>query len=132
MLLNVKMQNIDGRITICIPGNLLMNIFNIIDKRKHVDGLYDEGIANSRELIMTRLNRSTMEIKAELAEAQLSMKEVCGLKVGDVIDLNKSRESDVVLYVEEQPWFRGKLGAHNKNAAVKIKQCIQEEAPADK
>ncbi|BDF35686.1 flagellar motor switch protein FliM [Lachnospiraceae bacterium] len=132
VLLNVKMQSIDGRITICIPGNLLMNIFNIIDKRKHIEGAYDERIDNSRELIMSRLNRSAMEIRAELGEAKLSMREVCGLKVGDVIDLNKPKESDIVLYVEEQPWFKGKLGAHNKNAAVKIKRCIQqEEAPVD-
>lgn len=131
ILMNVKMQDIDGRITICIPGNLLMNIFTIIDKRKHIEGAYDDRIANSRELIMSRLNKSTMEVRAQLAEAELSLKEVCSLKVGDVIDLNKPKDSDVVLYVEEQPWFKGKLGAHNKNAAVKIKGHVFEEAPAE-
>lgn len=131
ILMNIKMQEIDGTITICIPGNLLMNIFTIIDKRKHIEGAYDDRITNSRELIMSKLDKSTMEIRAQLAEAQLSLKEVCSLKVGDVIDLNKPKDSDVVLYVEEQPWFKGKLGAHNKNAAVKIKGHMLEEAPAE-
>lgn len=131
VLLNVKMQSIDGRITICIPGNLLMNIFNIIDKRKHIEGIYDEGIANSRELIMSKLRTSTMEIKAELGDASLSLKDVCSLKVGDVIDLNKTKESDVTLYVEEQPWFKGRLGAYNKNAAIKIKRRLEEEEPVE-
>lgn len=131
ILMNVKMQDIDGRITICIPGNLLMNIFTIIDKRKHIEGAYDDRVSNSKELIMSKLDKSTLEIRAQLAEAQLSLQEVCSLKVGDVIDLNKPKDSDVVLYVEEQPWFKGKLGAHKKNAAVKIMGHAFEEVPAE-
>lgn len=131
VLLNVRMQNIDGTMTICIPGNLLMNIFNIIDKRKHMEGAYDEGIANSRELIMTKLRTSTMEIKAELGDASLSLRDVCNLKPGDVIDLNKPKDSEITLYVEEQPWFKGRLGAYNKNAAIKIKRRLLEEEPAE-
>lgn len=131
VLLNIRMQNIDGTMTICIPGNLLMNIFNIIDKRKHMEGVYDEGIANSRELIMTKLKTSTMEIKAELGDASLSLRDVCNLKPGDVIDLNKPKESEITLYVEEQPWFKGRLGAYNKNAAIKIKRRLLEEEPAE-
>lgn len=34
--------------------------------------------------------------------------------------MNKPHDSEVVLYVEEQPWFVGKLGVSNKNVAVKI------------
>ncbi len=131
VLINVKMNETEGRITICIPGNLLTNIFSIIDKRKHVAGLYDEGIANGQEIIMDRLKKGSLEMKAELSEAKLSLYDVCSLRVGDVIDMNKGKDMDITLYVEEQPWFKGTLGSHKKNAAVKIEERLEVAIPAE-
>lgn len=131
ILLNVKMGEIEGKITICIPGNLLSNIFGIIDKRKHVVGLYDEGIANSQEILWGKLKKGSLEMRAELSEAKLSLYDVCNLKVGDVIDMNRGKDMDITLYVEEHPWFKGKLGAHKKNAAVRIEERLKVAVPAE-
>lgn len=127
VILKMKMQGIEGLINICIPGHLLTNIFSIIDKRKHVNGTYDNGIENGREIIMERLKESSLLVKAELGAAELSLSEVCSLQVGDVIDLNKSKDSDIFVYVEERPWFEGKLGIYNKNVAVRVNKRIKEE-----
>ncbi|MBA4698882.1 MAG: flagellar motor switch protein FliM [Ruminococcus sp.] len=131
ILIGVKMNEIEGKITICIPGNLLTNIFTIIDKRKHVAGLYDEGIANAQEIIMGRLKKGSLEMRAELGEAKLSLHDVCSLRVGDVIDMNRGKDMDVTLYVEEHPWFKGTLGAHKKNAAVRIEERLNVAVPAE-
>ena len=48
--------------------------------------------------------------------------DIYNLHVGDVIDLNKPQDSTVSVHVEGQPWFKGKLGVHNKNIAVKIEE----------
>lgn len=127
VILKMKMQNVEGLINICIPGHLLTNIFLVIDKRKHVNGTYDNGIENGREVIMERLKESALSVKAELGSAELSLSEVCSLQVGDVIDLNKPKDSDISLYVEERPWFEGKLGTYNKNVAIRINKRIREE-----
>ncbi|CUX49317.1 flagellar motor switch protein FliM [Clostridium sp. C105KSO13] len=124
ILINVKMNEIEGNMTICIPGNLLTNIFSIIDKRKHVSGLYDEGIEDAPEIILDNLKNGSLEIKAELSQAELSLHDVCSLRVGDVIDLNQGKDMDITLYVQEQPWFKGTLGAHKKNAAVRIEERL--------
>ena len=124
ILINVKMNEIEGNITICIPGNLLTNIFSIIDKRKHVAGLYDEGIVDAPEIILDNLKNGSLEMKAELSQAKLSLYDVCSLRVGDVIDLNQGKDTDITLYVQEQPWFKGTLGAHKKNAAVRIEERL--------
>lgn len=125
VLINVKMNEIDGKITMCIPGALLTNIFSIIDKRTHI-GQYEDRIANSPELIMDHLKLGPLEISASLGEAKMSLSDVCGLRVGDVIDLNKEKDTDITLYVEKQPWFAGTLGSYKKNAAVRIKERLAE------
>lgn len=67
-----------------------------------------------------------MTMKADLGEAELDLADIYNLQVGDVIDLNKPHDSEVMLYVEEQPWFSGKLGVSNKKIAVKINNRLDQ------
>lgn len=127
VMLNVKVQKAQGQISICVPGNLLTRIFSIIDKSKHMDSGYEEDKLNGREAILSRIKDSALTVKADLGEARVNLKDVCGLKVGDVLDLNKPKESDIFLYVDQEPWFEGKMGVHKKNVAVKIDKRINED-----
>ena len=123
IMLKILVGEIGGAMNICIPGTLLSNIFEIIDKTKH---LANKGahVKSNREEIMDSIRESTMDVMAQLGVAQLSLDDVYNLHVGDVIDLNKPQNSLISLYIEGQPWFNGQLGVHNKNVAVKIEDRI--------
>lgn len=127
VMLNMTLPNVSGFINICIPGNLLTNVFSIIEKRRNIQGAYDNGIADSKEIMMEKLRDSELEMKVNLGTAHLSFQDIYGLRVNDVIDLNKSRNSDVTVYVADQPWFEGKLGVYKNNVAVKLNKKVQEE-----
>ncbi len=127
IMLHIKMNDIDGTMNICIPGTLLSNIFEIIDKTKHLAKKNDSTLQrNSKEDIMESIRESKMDVMAQLGVARLSLDDVYNLHVGDVIDLNKPQDSLVSLFIEGQPWFNGQLGVHNKNVAVKIEDRILE------
>ena len=66
-------------------------------------------------------------MNAKLGAVEISLEDLYNLHVGDVIDLNKPKESHVALYVEKQPWFIGRLGVHKKNMAVKIEKRIADD-----
>ncbi len=55
----------------------------------------------------------------------MSLDDVYNFQVGDVINLNKPKDSDVTLHIAGQPWFTGQLGVHNKNVAVKIQERVE-------
>ncbi len=124
IMLRIQMGEVEGAMNICIPGTLLSNIFEIIDKTKHLANKGMQAIRNNREDIMENIRESKMDIMAQLGVAQLSLDDVYNLHVGDVIDLNKPQNSLISLYIEGQPWFNGQLGVHNKNLAVKIEDRI--------
>lgn len=127
IVLNVQFGDLTGNINICIPGNLLTDIFNTIDRKKNVnldDDKKDEGI---REGIMDSIRDSALHVNAKLGAVEISLEDLYNLHVGDVIDLNKPKESHVALYVEKQPWFIGRLGVHKKNMAVKIEKRIADD-----
>lgn len=125
VVIDVDMKECSGRLNVCIPGNLLMNIFDIMDKRKH-SAMGDE--ANSQESkleIMNSIKASDLLVRAQVGEAAITLDDVYNLHVGDVINLGTPKESDVQLYVDSQPWFKGQLGVHKRNVAVQIEDLVE-------
>ncbi len=120
ILLDAKLQGVTGKVSFCIPETLLAGVFDVIDNRKRTEDEYENALPDVHQVIMNKIKDSILTVKADLGEAELDLEDIYNLQVGDVIDLNKPHDSEVVLYVEEQPWFVGKLGVSNKHVAVKI------------
>lgn len=124
VVLDVEMSECTGRLNICIPGSLLMNIFEIMDKRKH-SAMGDEANSLDNKLeIMNSIKASDLMVRAQVGESMITLDDVYNLHVGDVVNLNAPKDSDVQLYVEGQPWFKGQLGVHKRNVAVKIDDMV--------
>lgn len=126
VMLNVDMQEISGKITFCVPGDLLAAIFRIIEKGKNPEEQYGNLQAGIREELLGKIKKSVFNVEAKLADAQLNLRDICGLQVGDVINLRRKNDSEIDIYVEGQPWFYGKLGVHDKHMAVKISRRYME------
>lgn len=121
-------ENIEGAMNICLPGTLLFNIFDIIEKTKHLADKDNSHMQrDNREEILESIKESEMEVMAQLGVARLNLDDIYNLHVGDVIDLNKPQDSAVSVHVAGQPWFKGKLGVYNKNIAVKIEERAEEK-----
>lgn len=117
--INIKFSNSSGRMSVCLPGMMLSNIFaKIIAINQEGRGLGED---NSEE-IMDILRNSSLEIVAELGRTQLELKDIYFLNVGDVIDLGHAISEPVQLYIGNKPWFSGKMGTQGDNMAIKISE----------
>ena len=125
VVLDITVGKVTGQMNICIPESILSVVFNLIDNRNSNVGKKGS-IEDTAEEIMECIKSSTLEIKAELGQAQVNLNDIYNLHVGDVINLNKPKDSEIYLYIEDQPWFKGKLGVQNKNMAVKISGVYEE------
>jgi len=125
VVIDVDMNECSGRLNVCIPGNLLMNIFDIMDKRKH-SAMGDEANSQDNKLeIMNSIKASDLLVRAQVGEAVITLDDVYNLHIGDVVNLGTPKESDVQLYVDSQPWFKGQLGVHKRNVAVQIEDLVE-------
>lgn len=121
--LNVDVSGLSSeRIRICIPGTLLENIFRIIDNRRHIARGFS--YENNSDVIMNHLRITEFPIVAQLGTIRLTMEDLMNLEVGDVIDMNQPKSSMATVFVGEKPWFRGRMGVHKRNIAVRIEQRI--------
>jgi flagellar motor switch protein FliM len=117
--MKLKFPNLVGRMSICLPGMMLTNLFAEISKS--TPGRRGSGEDNSDE-IFDQLRQSSLEIIAQLGNTQLSLRDLYQLNVGDVIDMGKPKGSSVYLEIGGKDWFSGRIGAYKKNMAVKIDQ----------
>jgi flagellar motor switch protein FliM len=125
VVIDVDLKECTGRLNVCIPGTLLMNIFEIMEKKKH-NALGDElKSQDNRHDIFSSIKSSDLLVQAKVGDAVITLDDIYNLHVGDVINLNTPKDSDIQLYVESQPWFKGQLGVHKRNVAVQIDDLIE-------
>lgn len=123
--MKLMFPNGTGRMSICLPGTTLTNIFAEISRENPNRKLSDE---DNSETIFDRLRDSSLEIVAQLGETQLHLSDIYHLNVGDVVDLGSPKDSPVYLEIGGYQWFAGRIGTHKKNMAVKIDEvCYQAE-----
>lgn len=115
--LGLKFSNSQGRLSICLPGMMLTNIFTEISNESPARRASGEDKADE---IFETLRDSSLEIVAELGRTELLLSDIYHLSVGDVINLNQPKNSSVYLNIGGRRWFDGRMGTHNKNMAVKI------------
>ena len=127
IMLSVTIRNASGQIHICMPGSALEELFHAFDSRKKTSR-NPKASDESKKLpnaIITNLSASMLELTVKLGDAEISLGDVFKLREGDIINLRKPKDSDVLLYVEDKPWFTGELGVKKQHMALKIKDQIR-------
>ncbi len=130
VVLNVDVTGIASeKIRFCIPGTMLEQVFRIIDSRKMLARGFK--YSNNSDTIMHHLENTRFPLTAQLGTVRLSMEDLYRMKEGDIIDLNKTKDSLLTLYVGKQSWFRCSMGTHKRNIAVRIEERIPRPSDDD-
>ncbi len=121
--LDIKFQNCEGRMNICLPGLVLTNIFTEInlenptlraEREDHTDDIYEQ------------LQDTSLDVFAELGRTYIPLRDIYELNVGDVIDLGQKKDAPVVLRIGGKQWFEGLMGVYDRHLAVKVKEIYHE------
>ncbi|MEF9983554.1 MAG: flagellar motor switch protein FliM [Oscillospiraceae bacterium] len=127
MELEVKGQK--TAMNICLPGLFLEEAMGKLSTRTmRANRRPDEQKEQQKkDNIIESIKNSELNVRAVIGELDLSLNDILHLQVGDIIQLDKSVNDDVVVYIEKSPWFTGKLGTKKKRKAIRINQIIKKE-----
>lgn len=135
VVMNILVNNTQGKINICIPAATLDMMFKKknAQTKKNVRKVDQVTEAQRRADIINEISKSDLEIKGVLGTTEVLSKELVDLEVGDIIKLNKPENALVDLVVENTTWFRGEMGSFNKKRAIIIKDSLMRGSdPNDK
>ncbi len=122
----VNSTNASGLVSLCYPFFTLESILPRLGQQSYVR----TNRMNQQELRgrnFSRLEKTYVPIKAELARGRATFGELQQLRVGDVIKLDTDIDQKAVVYVNEEPKFEAIAGRRGRRNAV----LITNEIPRD-
>lgn len=124
---DVELENASGTVTLVIPYSTIEPI-----KQKLSSGFQVESDQTDKKLwnsiIKEQLIDTSVDLKVNLGETQISMEDLMHMKVGDVIPLNQDATGEFEILVEEVKKFKGLYGIYHGSVAMQITSSIEKES----
>lgn len=129
--INMQIGETEGLINICLPCLMLEPISDKLNTKFWFSGSSPTVDTNSARHLRKVVEKTSLPISVVLGRNTISINELMGLQVGDVIPLERARNSDLEVYIEKKLKYLGKPGLLGNNLAIQISRIHQEGSEID-
>ena len=125
---NISVKDTSGQISICLPASILDKIFKQFEQTSLAGTRKkDSQTPDDKQNIIKGIENSILEVQAEFEKSNILLEELYSMNVGDVLNLNIPKDSEVNINIGNKPWFKGRLGVYKENVAVKLTGIYKEQ-----
>ncbi len=121
----VTMGEAAGLINLCIPYSTIEPIMGQFSVHNWFAVARKAGQETNVTQITRSLSEADLEVVADLAVTNITVKELLELEVGDLLKTDASVDSETTVYVEGKPKFKGHPGRNRHNKAVLITRAVE-------
>ncbi|MBK6791031.1 MAG: flagellar motor switch protein FliM [Anaerolineales bacterium] len=127
LTLELNIQGITGTMSIVIPFNTLKPITEVLNPHIWIAGRKEhQQDPVARQMAIQSTLRAIVPVTVILGSVDLSLQELMGLSIGDVIELDTSIDSPLVIKVANKKQFYGRVGKSRKRLGVQITRVYRE------
>ncbi len=121
---DIELENINGTVSIVIPYATIEPI-----KQKLSTGFQVESDQTDKKLwtsiIKEQLLETDVDVKVNLGETEIKLKDLMTMKIGDVIPLTQDSSGELDIQIEQVKKFKGYYGIHHGTVAVQVTRQIE-------
>lgn len=121
---DVELENANGTITLVIPYATIEPI-----KQKLATGFQVESDQTDKKMwtaiIRSQLLDTGVNMNVNLGQSEITLNDLMGLKVGDVIPLDQDTTGEFDVLVEGVPKFKAYYGIHHGSVAVQVTRPVE-------
>ncbi len=81
---------------------------------------HNQKVSEEGDAIFRHLQTTVIELQAILGEKSLTLREICQLRIGDVLMLDTKKSDGITVRVQGKRVFKAKIGLRNKHFLLKI------------
>ena len=121
LTMEIMIQGVTGTMSIFIPFNMLKPITNVLNPHIWIAGrkeLQQDPIM--RQTAIKTMMRAVIPMQVILGNADLTMKELLELSVGDVIELDSHIDKPLVVQVANKKQFYARVGKSRKQLGIQV------------
>jgi len=123
--LKVQLGNIEGLMNFCVPYFVMEPVVDRLSSQRWFASTGRKGTENAKEKLTERLKDIKVPIVVELGHAEIELKELLGLRPGDVIRLEESYADPVAIRIGSNVKFYAAPGTSKGRYAVRITDVVQ-------
>ena len=127
VMFEMRIQDMAGMMCICLPYELLKPVAPRLTPQAWITAGSPDGNGRVRELVESQVERVPLTCMALLGTAELTVGDLVGLQVGDVIRLDSIVADEIPVLVEGEERFGAWPGLLRNRRAVKIARVLEED-----
>lgn len=126
-LFEVKLANMKGAMSVCVPYIMLKPISGKLSTQKwFVTGNYRQN-SSSTHAMKTYVTHTHVNCSIQLGKAKLLFKDFLNLSKGDLVKLDRKSDEELTLFVNNRPKFFGKPALNEKKLVFYISDLYSDE-----
>jgi flagellar motor switch protein FliM len=114
-----------GLMTLCVPYSTIEPIRRELQTGFQTDGLEVDQVWVDR--IKGVLKEVDINVSVDLGQLQLCLRDLVNLRPGDILQLDKDADEELIVKIDGVPKFRGCPGILKGNKAIQISSVIYKE-----
>ena len=128
LTVEIMLQGVAGTMSIFIPFNMLKPITNVLNPHIWIAGRKEQQQDPvARQTAIQTMLKAVIPVKVLLGDADLSMQDLIGLSVGDVIELDSKIKNPMVVQVANKKQFYARVGKFGKHLGIQICGLYRED-----
>jgi len=106
----IKMGARAGTMSLCVPFNVIEPVIGKLAAQSWLVYQRHAYSNDQRKRVGNTLDRATVDVRVLLATTQITVRDLMGLEVGDIIQTDKLAATDLILQIEQKNKFAGRAG----------------------
>jgi flagellar motor switch protein FliM len=123
----IRLSAKSGTMCLCVPFTTLEPVLDKLATQSWLSYRKKESGVNHGKKIAENIKGATVNMRAFLAQTTISLGQLMGLQVGDIIQTEKLASQELIVQVEGKNKFSGRLGQHRGNRAIRVTRLAQPE-----
>jgi len=125
----IKINDVTGKMSMCIPYVVLEPIIGDLSAQKWFTVGKKESTAETVENLTKVMKETTIPIVVRVGAAGITVREMLGLKPGDVVRLDTTPHQEIDVLIENLIKLKGRPGVSSKKKALQVTKVM---SPDDK
>ena len=126
----IKLGNRAGTMSLCMPYNVIEPVMEDLNAENWTVAGRGAG-RGADPAIVSKLQDSSLQVEATLAETTITLSELGRLEVGDLITTDREATEPVLVSIEGRPKYEAVLGQHRGQRALRITGNVRGQSPEE-
>ncbi len=126
--LEVRMENASGLMSLCFPFMLLESVINNLSGESWMSS-QSSMTKETRTMLEREIEPLPLPLSVLIGQTKLTIRDLLQLQRGDVLVLDKQKDSDLVIQIGDKTKMAGTSGLIGRRKAVKVSAILEKEVP---